>query len=493
MNNFIIVIPALVIQFLSCFFFLKGKINISILLLLISGIFLRFYFITFDPFLHDWDEKFHALVAKNTSMHFLMPTLIENPVLPYDKSGWWGTHVWLHKQPLFIWQMALAIKLFGANTFAVRLPSLLMASILILVIFDIGKKSASLSIGFISAFIFTCYEPIFQLVSGVAGMDHNDTAFLFYVTLSVWAWVRFESCKKKRWAILMGIFAGCSILTKWLTGSMIFISFGFYHLILERDLFSQASISALLWAIISCVLIALPWQIFILMNYPTEAIMEYKFNSLHFTEVVEGHVESIWYYFLNVPIQYKCVWWCIVIGLIYAICRFRKYTILLSLFFMVLCVYAFFTLAKTKLPFYTIVVSPILIIFIAISIDIIMKWFDKLQRWGFYLNGLVFLLIIIVFYDFQRVEEFYYDRTNIVGQTRTQKNKELAEYKIIKGRLPQKSVIVGFPEMNYIEARFFTGYDCFGWLPDSSFNQLKRSGKSVFIHPEELNYIKANN
>ena len=492
MKDSFLIIPVLALQFVSCLFFLKGKVRISLGLLLLSGILIRTYFINIDPFLHDWDEKFHALVAKNLSHHFLIPTLIENPILPYDKCGWWGAnHIWLHKQPLFLWQMAISIQLFGSNIYAVRLPSLIMSSLLIPIIFDMGKRVAGLRVGFISAFIFTCYEPILQLVSGLVGMEHNDIAFLFYVSLSIWAWIRFEESNKRRWIILMGIFVGGAILNKWVTGLMVLLSFGFYHLVFKNDFFSQSTIKSLLYALLTCALIVLPWQVFILLNYPQEAIFEYKYSSLHFSQVLEGHAQGTWFYFTNLKLQYKSLGLFIIVGIMYALLNFRLYKLILSAFVMVVCIFAFFTLAKTKLPSYTIVVTPILIIFLAIGVNIFLKWLDRFDA-SFFLHALMFLLFIVVFYDFSRVDEFYYNKTNWIGQMRSKKTQDLSEYRLYKNRLPPNSVVVRLPEFNSIEARFYTDFDCYGWVEDTDIIYLKKIGKKVFVHPEELDYIKTN-
>lgn len=76
------------------------------MLLLFGAIGVRLFMITIDPFLHDWDERFHAIVAKNMITYPFKPMLFVNPVLPYDYRAWCCNHIWVHKQPLFLWQMA---------------------------------------------------------------------------------------------------------------------------------------------------------------------------------------------------------------------------------------------------------------------------------------------------------------------------------------------------------------------------------------------------
>ena len=53
--------------------------SILILLVVIAGYILRLYFVQLDPFLHSWDEHFHALVGKNLLSNPLKPMLLTNP------------------------------------------------------------------------------------------------------------------------------------------------------------------------------------------------------------------------------------------------------------------------------------------------------------------------------------------------------------------------------------------------------------------------------
>ena len=82
----------------------------AILLILLCGLILRVYTST-DLYLHDWDERYHALVAKNLIGHPLIPTLYDDPILPYDFRNWVGNHIWLHNN-LFLygqWREVCAI------------------------------------------------------------------------------------------------------------------------------------------------------------------------------------------------------------------------------------------------------------------------------------------------------------------------------------------------------------------------------------------------
>jgi len=108
-----------------------------------------------DPFLQDWDERFHALVAKNLIHHPLTPMLRLDPIMAFKIEDWCCNHIWVHKQPLFLWQMALSMKLFGVNEVAMRLPSVIMGTISIYFVYDLANRwIKNIDISFVAALLF---------------------------------------------------------------------------------------------------------------------------------------------------------------------------------------------------------------------------------------------------------------------------------------------------------------------------------------------------
>lgn len=141
MHNLTYGILTVVIAFVSYFLawrnYKRGDVSLALFFIFLSGV-LCYLFTASDSFLHEWDERYHALVAKNLINHPLKPTLYDHPLLPYDYTVWISNHVWLHKQPLPLWLMAGSVKLFGPNEFAVRLPSIVMSSLGILLTYKVG-------------------------------------------------------------------------------------------------------------------------------------------------------------------------------------------------------------------------------------------------------------------------------------------------------------------------------------------------------------------
>ncbi|HRT53356.1 MAG TPA: hypothetical protein P5291_04705, partial [Flavobacteriales bacterium] len=66
----------------ACVMHLKGHPRTAIALLALGATVLRCVAAALDPFLNDWDEAYHAVVAKNLMEHPLTPMLYRETALP---------------------------------------------------------------------------------------------------------------------------------------------------------------------------------------------------------------------------------------------------------------------------------------------------------------------------------------------------------------------------------------------------------------------------
>src|SRR6218665_1384794 len=123
--------------------------------------------------------------------------------------------------------MAVSMKAFGVSEFAARHPNVLMGTLMIPMIFQLIRSLTNNSrIALLAAGLFCCSNFHLELVGGIRSMDHNDLCFEFYVLASVWAWIKYRQTQKKYWLILVGIFSGAAVLTKWLIGLFVFLLWG---------------------------------------------------------------------------------------------------------------------------------------------------------------------------------------------------------------------------------------------------------------------------
>lgn len=187
----------------------------ALLMLLLAGLFLRL-FVASDPFLHMWDERYHALVAKNLMQHPLVPMLYDRPILNFNDFNWVDSHIWLHKQPVPLWGISASLYCFGVNDFAVRFPSILISSLGILLMNDLARRMFNRKVGLYAAFFYAINGWVLEMVSGRTPTDHVDVFFAFFILLAVVLAYRFAENRLFWWNILTGAAIGLAILSKWL-------------------------------------------------------------------------------------------------------------------------------------------------------------------------------------------------------------------------------------------------------------------------------------
>src|SRR5688500_11184017 len=126
----------------------------SIFVVAVAALLIRGY-ASADLALHPWDERYHALVAKNLIETPLTPRLYPAPVLPYDYRVWTSNYIWMHKPPLALWLQAASMKAFGVHEFALRLPSVVVSTAAVVVTFYIGAILISPGVGLLAAIFQT--------------------------------------------------------------------------------------------------------------------------------------------------------------------------------------------------------------------------------------------------------------------------------------------------------------------------------------------------
>lgn len=349
----------------------------------IGVVFFGLGFSTMDPYLNEWDEQFHALVGMNLADNPLKPVLITKSPVLLSHESWTYNHVWLHKQPLFLWQIALSIKLFGANVIAVRLPSVLLHALTALLLVSIGKRFLKTEFSILAGFLFAYSGYYNDFVSGAIGMDHNDVAFTFYVIASLWAWLNYrEKSNQHKWQVFIGIFVGAAVLTKWLVGLLVFSSWGV--IILVENWKSVKEWKALFLSFMIAALIFVPWQIYCYLKFPLEFQYEIQYNSAHFWSCLESHCGTNLFYWNKIKFYVgsgDLNQWLVLLGFILCL---RKAIIekgkWLFLVFSFGFFFVFFTIAATKLEGYLLPMAPFGFIFLLYPIQEILVYLLKNRR-----------------------------------------------------------------------------------------------------------------
>ncbi|MFZ4411585.1 MAG: glycosyltransferase family 39 protein [Bacteroidales bacterium] len=461
----IFLINALLLIFLSILFFnFRKKINLSLVFLLLGGILLRVFAVSLDPYLNLWDERFHALVAKSMLENPLKPMLYANPVLPYFKESWSVNHIWLHKQPLFLWQIALFFKLFGYNEIILRIPSLIMSSVSILFTYRIARLTCNKKIAYYAALLFTTSYFTIELVSGKTSTDHNDIAFAFYITASIWAWTEFYFSKNRKWIICIGLFAGMAILNKWLSGLLVYAGWGMAvlsHPIERKRLVNYLNIW---YAFIITIIVALPWQLYILYKYPIESRFEYKYNTEHLYKAVEGHSGDFFFHFDKTLTIYGVHFLIILVALILLWKTMKRFEYKIAFFSFIILIYLFFSVVATKMDAFTYCIS----VLIYMGLGSMLYWlFEIIVVNKKYLAGKIYsksfttlLLFLVCIYNLNldKIQYYHSNYQKNRDNYRTQNSTHSCLYKNLNKILTDKNLVLfNASQHDNISIMFYSG------------------------------------
>lgn len=482
-------------------FLFPKKNKLALPLLLLSALLLRLVFISFDPFLHNWDERYHALVAKHLMDYPLKPMLWLEHMQRYDADAWCCNHIWLHKPPLFMWLMALSMKIFSPTVFFMRLPSALMGTLSVYFTYVFANKwSGKRSLAFMSAFLicFSFYH--LELISGRIGLDHNDIAFAFFINASIWALIKYqESSTKLKWAILIGVLVGCAILTKWLTALVVFGAWFLANLYGRDSRKDFHAYAHLLLALLISIIVFMPWQLFIMEAYPVESGLAYQHFSDHlFTSI--GIAPKHKMYYLEY-LTYTCgsiAAPLVTLGILMLLFSKQinnKYSIIfLSIF---ITIYSFFTfISKTKMPGLVHPAYSILIVLIAAGYLLILDFINALFRYR-YENVIYSMGILLMsLYLLRPAYNFEYRST-----TNTERNRDIDNTEIYK-KLDEKKlanrVVLNVKDFEDVEFMFHQNLIAYRWYPDSiTLDSLMCAGHKFaafksHTHQPLPNYIKKN-
>lgn len=161
-----------------------------------------------------FDEFFHATVARNLLTHPLRFTLYDTPVVQLP-GEWTTAHVWLHKPPLAMWQIAVSFWIFGSTTFALRLPSLILCAGIAVITYRLAiELFRSRGAGVIAGALCAFNPFITGSLHGRYFSDHLDVALLFYTVAGLLAVARGIKTGSYVAYALAGLMLGLAFATK---------------------------------------------------------------------------------------------------------------------------------------------------------------------------------------------------------------------------------------------------------------------------------------
>jgi hypothetical protein len=349
-----------------------------------------------DQYLHEWDERYHALVAKHLIAAPLRPTLYGTPVLPYDVRHWTANHVWLHKPPLALWLMASSMRAFGVNELAARLPSLVLSTLGVYLTYRIGCLLFAPAVGLTAGALQAMNGLLLDLAGGRRAADHVDTALLFFVSLGAYAVALDRARPRWRTLVAVGLCTGCAYLTKSHVALLIPALWIAASVGGERPTGAVATRLAVLLAV-AAALVA-PWRLYVAAHFPREAAWESAYTLRHLRHGLEGHGHP-WFWFLPRigrdfgELSYVPLVWFVASPR----ARWRHAGERLVLVWLLLPL-AVFSAAATKLPGYLAVSGPAIFLIVALFVQRAGGWIAARRVTGVsraLLLALVALLILL--------------------------------------------------------------------------------------------------
>ncbi|MBF0557957.1 MAG: glycosyltransferase family 39 protein [Nitrospirae bacterium] len=455
-------------------YFRKGRDIPAIILIMLCGLLLRL-FTGADLYLHEWDERFHALVAKNLMQHPLVPTLYDNPLLPYDFRNWTENHIWVHKQPLPLWAMALSMKLFGINEMALRLPSILLSTAAICLTFYIGSALFNRKVGMTASFFHSINGFIIATTVGRTGTDH-DMFHMFFVELSVFFIVYSLQYRKRSINVLIGLSIGLAILCKWLTALIVLPLW--FILFRKNEPPVNLFVNFLIISAV-CVVTFMPWQIYIHRAFPAESKWEDSYNTKHITEALEDHAGSAFFEFENMNKNYGKLIYIPLVWFLIVVLRNLKdeRLVVVSVWFVVPVL--FFTMVKTKMSGYTLFSAPSVFIILALFVDYALKKAGDIKGYGQTAAASFIVLIFLVPAVF-----FNTYSTLRVVRPFNRENREpvwAGHLKNLDQIINQKNTVI-FNSDHPIETMFYSSFTAYRGLPTSEqIKYLTRRGYKIEV------------
>ena len=426
-----------------------------------------------DHYLHEWDERYHALVAKNLIQHPLKPTLYDNTIIKYDYREWTANNVWLAKPPVPLWFIALSVNLFGNTDYAVRIPTIIFSLLAIYLTFLLGKYLFNERVGLLAAFLHAINGLILEIGGGKLSSDHVETFFIIFIEIAVLFCV-LSIIRKNRYhlSFLAGCFIGLAILSKWLPALVVFpvwltgaIFAGKYT---TRDILKHFLIM-----VAGCLIIAAPWLIYILLTFPLEAKWVIRKFIFAYSASVENHSGPWWYYINYVEIIFGELVYIPLLYAIYRIFKDKKEWALKMLSIWWILPVVIFSFAETKRHTYLMLSAP--------AYFLITAWFwyylkeayvRKNFRWLKYV--VLWLLIILpIRFMIERIKPF----------ERLDKDPAWAtELRNLNSQILEKKVVI-FNSERPIETMFYTNFTAYSGVPDSSTLQAFTSrGYTAYIY-----------
>lgn len=446
-------------------------------IILLCGFLLR-YRAADHNYISQWDEAYHALVAKNLISHPLVPTLYDIPLREYDYRDWGNNHIWVHKPPMTLWLMSSAMAIGGVRETVFRLPSVLLGTFAIFLTFLIAKNLFGVMAGYFAAALHAVNPFFIRLISGTIPTDHVEVINAFFVEATFLVLIIAAKNRSLRLSILAGVLLGCGLLTKSLPAAIALAAAPFFwrgkdHLV---DFAKPLSLVLLVTAAV-----VLPWQIYAYHTWPQEVTWESQQVINRLFEALEGHEHPMHWYIQLIPRDYGGIFtykWpalitlsVVMISMLYALfCFIRRRDInLLTLLLWALVPYMVFSLAETKLGSYAGIAVPAVLIIIGYALASLVSYAKKAFSTKSSIFSRTISTLTITGLTLGYFMPLVVDR--ISADYSVSPWNTLYDYSVFRddmlaiGRTDGKKIILNVGDYKMIQAMFYTGSPAYSDVP----------------------------
>lgn len=452
----------------------------ALLLLTAAAFVLRLFAATLDPFLNEWDECFHALVAKRMLDDPLTPRLFAEGVLP-TSTQWTQSGLWLHKPPFFLWQITTSLAIFGIEPWTVRMPSVLWLTLMVPVTYRMGCLLAGRRVAWTAALLTACSYYMLELTAGAINTDHNDAIFIALVCCSWWALLELWNDDDLRWALLVGLFAAAAILTKLFVGAVVFLPW-FVVALRRRD---RAAWKAFLLGAGLTVLLCAAWFGSLALRFPDALRAQWAFDIGHLAEVVEGHAGGWAYHLLVIgQLMPPLVWWVVVPACVHLVRSAKRWEHRALVAVLLVAIHAAFGWADTKMVSFTMVLFPIYLIAVGSALVSLADTFIVARH----RRGALLLSTLVLAGFFLNLEVLQHRHTLASPPKRDQhwRQQQMEAMPVLRklaDLLPDSvpSVVYHVPALHHVQFMFHAGVEATDQMPvPADVQRLGEQGYAIY-------------
>ncbi|MEO7933379.1 MAG: glycosyltransferase family 39 protein [Chthoniobacterales bacterium] len=292
------------------------------------------------------------------------------------------------KPPLTYWLQISAYRLFGDNEAAARLPSVLAAAGVAVILLAWGSRMKDAALGWRAAIIFTLsLQVALHARAAVA-----DMLLVFFVTLAAWAgWEMRNALKVRWWLIAFGALA-LGFLAKGPIAWLPLIPIGMQLRSKKDGLAFAAGVVAMLGLVALWGIPALErtnGQFFNVGIGKHVVGRSVATMEGHGAKGLLGYLGTLPFYFLTVFASFAPWSWFLprLVGKWRTLWESEHYLVLLVVLY-----FGVFTLVKTKLPHYTLPAFPILALLVASLLTTL-----QVRKFAIGMGAFVLLLSLVVF------------------------------------------------------------------------------------------------